>query len=185
MTYTEAWAPTPPSGEVWTARPWVHPNARVEQGQLVRNRVPRTSHAAFAPRVGRDPIAILARQEEDRLQDLVPLRHSRTAESPFASRARPSLHTPTVACPQGGRRPTGILNLAVEELTGLNDRALTDFAAGRPVARAAICFPSRPSESRRPSRLGPYWAFSRGVSVVLRASVILIGQLRPSLTLLG
>ena len=33
---------------------------------------------------GRDPIAILERQEADRLQDLVPLRHARMAESPFA-----------------------------------------------------------------------------------------------------
>ncbi len=83
-TYTEAWAPEPPSGDAWTARPWVHPSARVEQGRLVRKRVPRTSHAAFEPVVDRDPIAILERQEEDRLPDLVPLRHARMAESPFA-----------------------------------------------------------------------------------------------------
>ena len=42
------------------------------------------SHAAFEPAAGRDPIAILERQEEDRLPDLVPLRHARMAESPFA-----------------------------------------------------------------------------------------------------
>ena len=35
-------------------------------------------------RPARDPIAILAAQEEDRLQQLVPLRHERMAESPFA-----------------------------------------------------------------------------------------------------
>ena len=34
-TYTEAWAPEPPPGDAWTARPWVHPSARVEQGRLV------------------------------------------------------------------------------------------------------------------------------------------------------
>jgi uncharacterized protein (DUF2252 family) len=79
-----AWAPAAPSGDVWTARPWVHPSARLEQGRLVRKRVPRTSHAAFEPRAGRDPIAILDAQEADRLQDLVPLRHARMAESPFA-----------------------------------------------------------------------------------------------------
>jgi len=83
-TYMEAWAPKPPSDEMWTARPWVHPSARVEQGHLVRKRVPRATHGAFEPRAGRDPIAILARQEEDRLQELVPLRHARMAESPFA-----------------------------------------------------------------------------------------------------
>jgi uncharacterized protein (DUF2252 family) len=42
------------------------------------------SHAAFEPAPARDPIAILAAQEEDRLQELVPLRHERMAESPFA-----------------------------------------------------------------------------------------------------
>ncbi len=79
-----AWAPAAPSGDAWTARPWVHPSARLEQGRLQRKRVPRTSHAAFEPRAGRDPIAILDAQEADRLQDLVPLRHARMAESPFA-----------------------------------------------------------------------------------------------------
>jgi uncharacterized protein DUF2252 len=44
----------------------------------------RSSHAAFEPPAGRDPIAILERQETDRLPDLVPLRHARMAESPFA-----------------------------------------------------------------------------------------------------
>jgi uncharacterized protein (DUF2252 family) len=41
-------------------------------------------HAAFSVAPGRDPIATLAAQEEDRLQDLVPLRHERMAESAFA-----------------------------------------------------------------------------------------------------
>ena len=82
--YGAAWATQPPAGDVWTARPWVHPSVRVEQGRLERKRVPRTSHAAFEPRPDRDPIAILERQEADRLPDLVPLRHARMSESPFA-----------------------------------------------------------------------------------------------------
>jgi uncharacterized protein (DUF2252 family) len=69
---------------MWTARPWVHPSARLEEGRLQRKRVPRTSHAAFEPQPGRDPIAILERQEADRLPDLLPLRHARMADSPFA-----------------------------------------------------------------------------------------------------
>jgi len=84
VEYGEAWRPEPPTVDTWTARPWVHPSLRLEQGRLSRKRVPRTSHAAFEPRPDRDPIAILARQEADRLQDLVPLRHQRMAESPFA-----------------------------------------------------------------------------------------------------
>jgi hypothetical protein len=81
--YGAAWAPKPPSDVVWTARPWVHPTARQEQGRLARKRVPRASHAAFEPRADRDPIAILDRQETDRLDFLIPLRHARMAESPF------------------------------------------------------------------------------------------------------
>jgi uncharacterized protein (DUF2252 family) len=46
--------------------------------------VPRSSHAVFEPAPGRDPIGILEAQEADRLQDLIPLRHARMAESAFA-----------------------------------------------------------------------------------------------------
>ena len=46
------------------------------------SRGPATPPSSRRP--GRDPIAILAAQEEDRLPDLVPLRHERMAESPFA-----------------------------------------------------------------------------------------------------
>ena len=83
LDFAPTWAPEAPKPDVWTARPWVHPSARLEQGRLMRKRVPRTSHAAFEPRPGRDPIAILDHQEVDRLPNLVPLRHARMAESPF------------------------------------------------------------------------------------------------------
>jgi uncharacterized protein (DUF2252 family) len=62
----------------------VKPEARAEEGRAERKRVPRTSHATFVPQKGRDPIAILSAQESDRLQALIPLRHGRMAESPFA-----------------------------------------------------------------------------------------------------
>ena len=83
-TFEAAWTPEPPTGDAWTARPWVHPTDRVAEGKAARKRVPRASHAAFVPRDGRDPIAILDAQESDRLADLVPLRHQRMAESAFA-----------------------------------------------------------------------------------------------------
>jgi uncharacterized protein (DUF2252 family) len=82
--YDAAWAVVPPAGDGWTARPWVHPTAREDEGKAVRKRVPRVSHATFEPAPGRDPIAILEAQETDRLPELVPLRHERMAESPFA-----------------------------------------------------------------------------------------------------
>ncbi len=79
-----AWDVQAPGGDVWTARPWVHPTVRAEAGKAARKRIPRVSHAAFEPAAGRDPIAILAAQEADRLQELLPLRHQRMAESAFA-----------------------------------------------------------------------------------------------------
>jgi uncharacterized protein (DUF2252 family) len=83
--YDAAWqADLPAQGPSWTARPWVDPVARAAAGKAARKRVPRVSHASFEPAPDRDPIAILAAQEEDRLQELVPLRHERMAESPFA-----------------------------------------------------------------------------------------------------
>jgi uncharacterized protein (DUF2252 family) len=83
-SYGTAWAPRRPSDDVWTARPWVPRTTRVMQGRLQRKVIPRTSHAVFEPRPERDPIAILERQEADRLPDLLPLRHARMAETPFA-----------------------------------------------------------------------------------------------------
>jgi len=79
-----AWHVSRPDGDVWTARPWVHPSERAAAGKAARQRVPRTAHAAFEPAKGRDPIAILAAQEADRLQNLLPLRHARMAENAFA-----------------------------------------------------------------------------------------------------
>ncbi len=73
-----------PTDRPWTARPWISPVERGATGREARKRVPRVSHAAFEPASGRDPNAILAAQEEDRLQDLVPVRHDRMAESAFA-----------------------------------------------------------------------------------------------------
>jgi len=82
--YDAAWTVDAPDADAWTARPWVHPSDRIAEAKAARKRVPRVSHAAFEPRQDRDPIAILEAQEADRLQDLVPLRHARMAESAFA-----------------------------------------------------------------------------------------------------
>ncbi len=83
--YDAAWrADLPAQGLTWTARPWVNPEERAAQGRAARKRVSRATHAVVELAPGRDPIAILAAQEEDRLQELVPLRHERMAESEFA-----------------------------------------------------------------------------------------------------
>ncbi len=82
--YDAAWTPEVRPGPQWTARPWVDPVARAEKGKAARKAAPRVSHAAFVPAADRDPIAILAAQEADRLPDLVPVRHARMADSAFA-----------------------------------------------------------------------------------------------------
>jgi uncharacterized protein (DUF2252 family) len=46
--------------------------------------VPRSAFGSWTPPAGRDPLAVLARQEAARLADLVPLRHARMRVSPFA-----------------------------------------------------------------------------------------------------
>ena len=81
--YDPASGGLPAEGPTWTARPWANPTVRAAAGKDARKRVPRASHAAFEPAPDRDPIAILAAQEADRLQHLVPLRHERMAEAAF------------------------------------------------------------------------------------------------------
>ena len=82
--YDAAWgAVLPAQGPTWTARPWVHPADRAAKGKAARGAVPRAAHATLEPAPDRDPIAILTAQEVDRLQELVPLRHERMAESAF------------------------------------------------------------------------------------------------------
>ncbi len=83
-TYDAVWQSEIPAGPSWTARPWVDPEQRAAKGKEARKRVSRASHAALEPAPDRDPIAILEAQEEDRLPELVPLRHERMAESAFS-----------------------------------------------------------------------------------------------------
>jgi uncharacterized protein (DUF2252 family) len=58
---------------------------RVARGKAARAEVPRSSHAAFEPsahRVG--PVALLERQAQTRVPELVPIRYGRMLVSPFA-----------------------------------------------------------------------------------------------------
>ncbi|MGF0118361.1 DUF2252 domain-containing protein [Promicromonospora sp. Marseille-Q5078] len=57
---------------------------RAEQGRSARRRVPRSSHAGWAPAPGRaDPVSLLEEQETTRVPELVPIRHRRMMVSPF------------------------------------------------------------------------------------------------------
>ena len=58
---------------------------RVAQGKAARSVSSRSAHAAWEPAAGReDPVAILERQAESRVPELVPIRYGRMAASPFA-----------------------------------------------------------------------------------------------------
>jgi len=57
---------------------------RVALGKKARADVPRSSHGAFEPAPGRDPIALLEEQAESRVPELVPIRYGRMLSSPFA-----------------------------------------------------------------------------------------------------
>ena len=59
--------------------------AGVDAGKSKRRSVPRTAHAAWQPAGDRaDPISIIEEQNASRLPDLVPIRHQRMSQSPFA-----------------------------------------------------------------------------------------------------
>ena len=57
---------------------------RVARGKRARVDAPRSSHGKWAPAADRtDPVALLEEQGEDRVQELVPVRHGRMLVSPF------------------------------------------------------------------------------------------------------
>ena len=58
---------------------------RQAAGREARKAAPRTAHRAWAPAAERpDPLALLRAQDDDRMQDLVPIRWGRMSASPFA-----------------------------------------------------------------------------------------------------
>jgi uncharacterized protein (DUF2252 family) len=58
---------------------------RVAQGKAARSVSPRSAHAGWEPASDReDPVAILERQAQTRVTELVPIRYGRMAASPFA-----------------------------------------------------------------------------------------------------
>ena len=58
---------------------------RLAQGRAARKAAPRRSHGAWQPAPDRpDPVKLLRAQDDDRMQDLVPIRWGRMSASPFA-----------------------------------------------------------------------------------------------------
>ncbi|WP_084724854.1 DUF2252 domain-containing protein [Streptacidiphilus melanogenes] len=65
-------------------RPHLTPAQRAELGLRARAKAPLTEHEQFGVGSGReDPVAILERQAESRVQELVPVRYGRMLVSPF------------------------------------------------------------------------------------------------------
>jgi len=59
--------------------------ARRAEGKALRDAVPREAHAGWTPPKGRrDPVELLLESNEGRMADLVPIRHGRMLQSPFA-----------------------------------------------------------------------------------------------------
>ncbi|MGW9136064.1 DUF2252 domain-containing protein [Streptomyces sp. NPDC055681] len=66
------------------AAPPPTPAERAARGKAARRRTPRSGHAGFAPPSDRpDPLGVLDAQSASRVPELVPIRYSRMAESPF------------------------------------------------------------------------------------------------------
>ncbi|MFJ6619219.1 DUF2252 domain-containing protein [Kitasatospora sp. NPDC091335] len=61
------------------------PAERRRHGRAARERVSRSAHGRWIPAADRpDPLGVLERQGEDRVAGLLPIRHGRMADSPFA-----------------------------------------------------------------------------------------------------
>ena len=60
------------------------PEQRATSGRAARGKAPLDAHAEFQPSKARDPVALLLSQDESRVPELVPIRHGRMLESPFA-----------------------------------------------------------------------------------------------------
>jgi len=64
--------------------PSLSPSERRNHGKALRKTVPRSSHSEYSAEGRPDPVDLITSQDTDRVQWLVPIRHGRMAESPFA-----------------------------------------------------------------------------------------------------
>jgi uncharacterized protein (DUF2252 family) len=74
-----------PSAAPPTETPYLSAGERRAQGKALRDAVPRQSQAGWKPKKGRrDPVDLLIESNAGRVENLIPIRHGRMAESPFA-----------------------------------------------------------------------------------------------------
>src|SRR5256884_2986141 len=67
-----------------TQAPWGPRAARYQHGRRLRKKVPRERHADLLGSAARDPVAILAASDRNRVPELIPVRYERMLVSPFA-----------------------------------------------------------------------------------------------------
>jgi hypothetical protein len=65
------------------ARKRPSPEQRAASGKAARAQASLEAHAEFQPSRSRDPVALLLKQAETRVPELVPIRHGRMLVSPF------------------------------------------------------------------------------------------------------
>lgn len=64
---------------------WPSLEERMAEGRKLRERVPRSAHAEWKPAARRaDPIALLKKSDQGRVEKLLPIRYGRMRMSPFA-----------------------------------------------------------------------------------------------------
>jgi len=83
-TVRDGYAPPMPAFEAHPTDLTRPRRIRTDEGRARRDAVPRSAHGELITAPARDPLAILAAQNRDRLADLVPVRWGRMAQSPFA-----------------------------------------------------------------------------------------------------
>ena len=72
-------------GSVPSEAPYRSQADRRAEGKALRDAVPRADHSGWRPPKERpDPVELVLAQNEGRVLDLVPIRHGRMAQSPFA-----------------------------------------------------------------------------------------------------
>jgi uncharacterized protein (DUF2252 family) len=65
--------------------PYLSAGERRAKGKALRDAVPRQAQAGWKPKKGRrDPVELLIESNAGRVENLIPIRHGRMAESPFA-----------------------------------------------------------------------------------------------------
>jgi hypothetical protein len=68
-----------------SAEPYRSPAERRAEGKTLRDAVPRADQSGWSPpRERRDPVEVVLAANEGRVLDLVPIRHGRMLQSPFA-----------------------------------------------------------------------------------------------------